>query len=80
MKLVQERTAVKILVEPNGLLVSFTTKKRACFFFVSAAFLGAKVAPTTDPYPGIVEECGYDIRKIIHEWDRLSRFKGNARG
>jgi hypothetical protein len=33
------------------------------------------IAPTTDPYPGIVEICGYDIQKIVYNWQRLYRVK-----
>jgi hypothetical protein len=56
-------------------MVSFTTKQRAFSFFVSPKFVGGKVAPTTDPYPGIVELCGYDLRKILERWDELYRIK-----
>ncbi len=65
----------KLLVERNGMLLSVTLKRRAFFFFVSRRFIGLKVAPTTDPYPGIVEICDYDILKILSEWDRLSSMK-----
>ena len=75
MKLVQERTALKLLLEPNGLLVSLTTKSRAYFLFVSGRFVGLKVAPTTDPDLGIVELSGYDVRLILSNWDRLSRVR-----
>lgn len=75
MKLVQERTALKLLVEANGLLVSLTTKRRAFFLFVSGRFVGLKVAPTTDPDLGIVELSGYNVRLILSNWDRLSRVR-----
>ena len=75
MKLVQERTALKLLVEANGLLVSLTTKRRAYFLFVSGHFVGLKVAPTTDPDLGIVELSGYDVRRILGNWERLSRVR-----
>jgi len=75
MRLLNERTMFKILVDGKGAMFSVTTKKRAYFFFLSGEFVGAKVAPTTDPYPGIVEVCGYDIPKILHNWERLYRVK-----
>ncbi len=56
-------------------MISVTTKRRAYFFFVSGVFVGAKVAPTTDPYPGIVEICDYDIKSVIKNWNRLHSVK-----
>jgi hypothetical protein len=70
-----ERTIFKILVDGRGAMFSVTTKRRAYFLIVSSTFVGGKVAPTTDPYPGIVELCGYDIGKIVREWDRLYRVR-----
>jgi hypothetical protein len=75
MRLLNERTMFKILVDKDGAMFSITTKKRAYFFFLSGEFVGAKVAPTTDPYPGIVEVCGYNIPKILRTWDVLYRIK-----
>jgi len=75
LKIINEATMFKILVERNGMLLSVTTKKRAFFFFVSRRFIGLKVAPTTDPYPGIVEICDYDILRILSQWDRLHSVK-----
>ena len=62
----------KLLIEKTGLLFSVTTRQRAYFFFVSTRLFGIRTAPTTDPYPGIVEVCGYDIPTIVNEWDRFS--------
>jgi hypothetical protein len=75
MRLLNERTMFKILVDGKGAMFSVTTKRRAYFFFLSGEFVGAKVAPTTDPSPGIVEVCGYDIPAILRNWDRLYRIK-----
>jgi hypothetical protein len=75
MKLVQERTAFKVLLERHGLLLSFTTKKMAFFLFLSGRYVGLKVAPTTDPDIGIVELSDYDIPTILRNWTRLSRVK-----
>ncbi len=75
MKLVNERTMFKILLERGGLLFAFTLKKRAYFFFLSPSLVGAKIAPTTDPFEGIVEVCDYDISRIVRNWDRLHRIK-----
>jgi len=73
--LIWERTMLKILVERTGILFSITMESRAFFFFISASFLGIKVAPTTDPYPGIVEVCGYSIPRIIQNWKKLANVK-----
>jgi len=75
MKLVQERTAFKVLIDPGGLLVSFTSKRRAFFLFFSGQFVGIRVAPTTDPDLGIVELSGYSISAILRNWNRLSRVR-----
>jgi hypothetical protein len=63
----------KMLLSGDGLILSVTMKKRAFFVFLSPSFVGCKTAPTTDPNLGIVELCGYDIKKIIREWPRLYR-------
>ena len=74
-KLIWERTMFKLLIERAGILFSITTKSRAYFFFLSAPCVGMKVAPTTDPYPGIVEVCGYDIGVIVRKWNELANIK-----
>ncbi len=74
-KLIYERTMFKLLIEKTGILFAVTTKSRAYFFFVCSKFLGIRTAPTTDPYPGIVEVCGYDIPRIVRNWDRLANIK-----
>lgn len=75
MKLISESTPLKILVERNGLLLSFTTKKRAYFIFLTAILIGLRVAPTTDPYPGVVEISGYDILTIVRNWHNLANIR-----
>jgi hypothetical protein len=75
MKLIYEQTMFKLLIEKTGFLFSITTKRRAYFFFVCTKFLGIRVAPTTDPYPGIVEVCGYDIARIVRNWNKLANIK-----
>jgi hypothetical protein len=65
----------KVLIERTGILFSITTKSRAYFFFMCSKCLGIKIAPTTDPYPGIVEVCGYDISRIVQNWDGLANIK-----
>ncbi len=75
LKFINEATAFKILVDGHGVMLSITTKRRAFCFFLSGRYLGGKVAPTTDPFPGIVEICGYDIEKILDRWDQLYRIK-----
>ena len=78
-KFVQERTMFKILVERTGALFSITTRRRAYFFFISTRLVGARVAPTTDPYPGIVEICDYDISTIVRRWKELGNVKLTSR-
>ena len=75
MKFVNESTMFKLLLDANGLMISVTTKRRAYFFFLSSQFVGGKVAPTTDPHWGIVEVCGYDISRILRNWDALHRIR-----
>jgi hypothetical protein len=75
MRILNERTAFKILVDGQGAMLSLTTKKRAYFLFVTGIYVGMKVAPTTDPYPGIVEISDYDIAKILKNWSRMYRVK-----
>jgi len=70
-----ERTMLKVLIERGGILFSITTKSRAYFFFVSTSLVGIRVAPTTDPYPGIVEVCGYNISRIVRNWKNLANIK-----
>jgi hypothetical protein len=70
---------LKLLIERTGILFSITTKSRAYFFFVCSSCLGVKVAPTTDPYPGIVEVCGYDIARISRNWSKLANIKLRSR-
>ena len=78
-KLVQERTMFKVLIEKTGILFSVTLKRRAFFFFVSTVLLGVKIAPTTDPDPGIVEICNYDIPEILNKWGELANIRLKTR-
>jgi hypothetical protein len=74
-KFVHERTMFKVLIEKTGILFSVTLKQRAYFFFMSTRLFGVRVAPTTDPYPGIVEICNYEIPQIVDGWKNLSHIK-----
>ena len=74
-KLIYERTMFKVLIERTGVLFSITTRSRAYFFFACTKLLGIRVAPTTDPYPGIVEVCDYDISRIVQNWINLANIK-----
>ena len=74
-KLIYERTMFKVLIERTGILFSITTRSRAYFFFACTKLLGIRVAPTTDPYPGIVEVCDYDISRIVQNWSNLANIK-----
>jgi hypothetical protein len=63
------------LIERHGILFSVTTKSRAYFFFISSDLFGMRVAPTTDPLPGIVEVSGYDIETIVRNWNKLANIR-----
>lgn len=65
----------KLLIERTGILFAVTTKSRAYFFFACTKLVGIRTAPTTDPYPGIVEVCGYDISRIVQNWSRMANIK-----
>jgi hypothetical protein len=71
-KFINEATMFKVLVERDGILFSVTLKRRAYYFFLSRLSVGIRVAPTTDPFPGIVELSDYEISKILRNWGRLS--------
>jgi hypothetical protein len=70
----------KLLVDRFGLLFSVTMKNRAIYFFFSSPLIGIRFAPTTDPYPGIVEICNYDILAILKNWERLRNIKVTSIG
>jgi hypothetical protein len=74
-KFVHERTMFKVLIERTGILFSVTLKQRAYFFFISKQLFGARIAPTTDPNPGIVEFCNYEIPVIVDKWNQLANIK-----
>jgi len=73
LRLMNESTMFKFIVEKNGAILAVTARRRSFFFFFSVSKVGVGVAPITDPLPGIVEICGYDVKKIGENWDRLSR-------
>lgn len=73
MRLMNEETMFKFIVEGNGVILAVTAMRRSFFFFLCVSRVGVGVAPITDPLPGIVEMCGYDVKKIGESWDRLSR-------
>jgi hypothetical protein len=79
MKIVNERTLFKILIERNGILFAVTTRSRAYFFFLTTKLVALRFAPTTDPFPGIVEVSDYDIARIVSNWDRLGNIKLRSR-
>jgi hypothetical protein len=78
-KLIYEQTMFKILIEKTGIIFSVTMKRRAYFFFVSTKLFGIRIAPTTDPDPGIVEICGYDIPAIVDNWEELANVRLKTR-
>ena len=75
MRIMNEATMFKFIWESRGLIFSVTARRRAYFFFLTGSRIGVRVAPITDPYPGIVEICGYDVEMIAHSWDKLFRVR-----
>lgn len=75
MRIVSEATMFKFILERGGAILAVTVRSRSYFFFLTAKKMGGGIAPITDPYPGIVEMCGYDVAKIAENWHRLSRAK-----
>ncbi len=75
MKLLQERTALKLLIEKNGMLVCVTAKRRAYFLFLSPKYVGIRTTPTTDPDLGIVELSHYDLLSILRNWDTMANVR-----
>jgi len=73
MRIMNEATMFKFLLDNNGAILAVTARHRSYFFFLSTSKVGAGVAPITDPLPGIVEICGYDVKRIGQNWERLSR-------
>lgn len=78
-KLIYEQTMFKLLVDKTGILLSITTKSRAYFFFACTKLFGIRTAPTTDPYPGIVEVCQYEIPRIVQNWSKIANIKLKAK-
>ena len=73
MRIMNEATMFKILIDNNGAILAVTARRRSYFFFLSTSKVGMGIAPITDPLPGIVEICDYDVRRIGKNWERLSR-------
>jgi hypothetical protein len=73
LRLMNEETMFKFIIEKNGAILAVTARRRSYFFFLCVSKVGVGIAPITDPLPGIVEMCGYDVRKIGENWNRLSR-------
>jgi len=61
-KVISEHFPIKVLVEKNGLLVSFTTEKYSHLFFFSRPLIGYRKIITRDR---IVAKAGYDIGRTM---------------
>ncbi len=59
-KVISENHTLKVLAEPNGLLLSLTTKRYSYLLFLSRPLVGLRKIVTKDR---IVAKAGYDIRK-----------------
>lgn len=67
-KVISEHFPIKILAEPNGVLVAFTTKPYSYLLFLSRPLIGYRKIITRDH---IVAKAGYDIEKTMHLIDRM---------
>lgn len=61
-KVVSENHTLKVLAEPNGLLLSLTTKRYSYLVFLSRTLVGVRRIVTRDR---IVAKAGYDIRRTL---------------
>ena len=61
-KVISENHTIKVLAEPDGLLLSLTTKTFSYLFFLSRTLVGFRKIRTQDR---IVARAGYDIRRTL---------------
>ncbi len=61
-KVISENHTLKVLAEPNGVLLSLTTKRFSYLFFLSRPLVGFRKIVTRDR---IVARAGYDIRRTL---------------
>jgi hypothetical protein len=59
---VSERRTIKVLVEPQGAIVSMTMKRFSYLFFVTAQFVGLKKIRTADR---VVARAGYSAPRTL---------------
>jgi ABC-type uncharacterized transport system YnjBCD permease subunit len=59
---ISERRTIKVLVEPEGLIVSLTMKTYSYLFIVSRPFVGLKKILTKDR---IVARAGYSTPRVV---------------
>lgn len=67
-KVISENHTLKVLAEPNGLLVSLTTKRYSYLVFLSRPLVGFRKIVTRDR---IVARAGYDIRRTMELIDEM---------
>jgi hypothetical protein len=61
-KWISERRVIKVLVEPQGAIVSITTKTYSHLFIVSRRFIGRRRILTKDR---IVARAGYSTPRVL---------------
>ena len=61
-KVISEHHTLKVLAEPNGLLLSLTTKRYSYLVFLSRPLVGFRKIVTRDR---IVARAGYDIERTL---------------
>ncbi len=67
-KWISERRTIKVLVEPQGLIVSVTMKTYSYLFVVSRKFVGLKRILTRDR---IVARAGYSTPRVLSLIDEV---------
>lgn len=61
-KWISERRTIKVLIEPQGAIVSVTTKTYSYLFIVSRTFVGLRKILTRDR---IVARAGYSTPRVL---------------
>ncbi|MCI4346903.1 MAG: hypothetical protein L3K07_09170 [Thermoplasmata archaeon] len=67
-KWIAERRVVKVLVEPQGAIVSITTKTYSHLFIISRRFIGRRKILTRDR---IVARAGYSTPRVLSLIDEV---------
>lgn len=72
-KVISENHTIKVLAEPDGLLLSLTTKTYSYLLFISRSLVGVRKIRTRDR---IVAKAGYNIRRTLEVIDETYGAQG----